>query len=307
MAEQARSASGVLLIDKPRGPTSHDVVGKVRRALRTREVGHGGTLDPMATGLLVVLVGTATRLEPYVSGGDKTYETTVRLGVGTDTLDADGTVTATVAAPEGIEARLADAVQLERERTLQVPPSVSAIHVDGRRAHERVRAGETVTIAAREVHVRDLRVDAVVRGDRWLDVSLSVRTTKGYYVRALARDLGESLGLPAHLVALRRVASGAFSVADATTLDGDLAAAICSVNDAVARLMPVVALTDAGAARARQGKLLAADDFAGAPGDGPEAWMLGDEIVAIGRREADGFKVARGFPYVSVAAARDDG
>lgn len=299
MAEPA----GLLLLDKPRGPTSHDVVGSVRRALGTREVGHGGTLDPMATGLLVVLVGAATRLEPFVSRGDKTYETVVRLGVGTDTLDADGVVVSRAAPPPDVATRLAAALDGERARKAQVPPAVSAIHVDGRRAHERVRAGEVVVLAPREVEVRSLACDGVTEGDGWTDVALRVTSTKGYYVRALARDLGEALGVPAHLASLRRVASGGLSVAQATTLDGDLRRALVPLPLAVASLMPTRSLTLEGAARARQGKTLSRDDFLDEPDTDVEGWLLGEEVVAIGRAEGDGFRVVRGFPHVARAAA----
>ncbi len=286
-------------MDKPRGPTSHDVVARVRRALQTREVGHGGTLDPMATGLLVVLVGTATRLEPYVSVGDKSYEATVRLGVGTDTLDADGEIVARASLPTDVDARLFDALTAERRRTAQVPPAVSAIHVDGARAHERVRRGESFTLAAREIAVRALAHSGVTPGDGWLDVRLTVTASKGYYVRALARDLGESLGLPAHLVSLRRTGSGAFTVGEAVALDGEIAARIVPVRAAVTRLMPTHSLTEEGATRARQGKPLSAEHFTTAPASGPAGWTLGDEVVAIGARDGDVFHVTRGFPWMS--------
>ncbi len=296
------SPSGLLLLDKPRGPTSHDVVARARRALGTREVGHGGTLDPMATGLLVVLVGVATRLEPYVSVGDKTYEATVRVGVGTDTLDADGVAVAASPPPPDAEARLAAALDAERARDAQVPPSVSAIHVDGRRAHERVRAGEAVVLSPRAIAVRGIRLGEITRGDAWLDVSLTVTASKGYYVRALARDLGARLGAPAHLTRLRRLASGPLRVEDAVALDRLDPARLLPLTAAVAALMPTRALTEEGALRARQGKILTDADFVDPPADGVTAWLLSGEIVAVGLREGDSHRVARGFPWVSTRA-----
>jgi tRNA pseudouridine55 synthase len=219
---------GVLVIDKPRGPTSHDVVRRLRRALGVRAIGHAGTLDPMATGVLVVAVGEATKLVPWLTAHDKGYEATVALGIETDTLDAEGAevrrVAPSVALCEALAARdvetwpaLRAALEDERARTLQTPPAYSAIRTGGERAHARARRGERLELAPRPVVVHRLRVVDASAEPPSLQVSLDVG--KGYYVRALARDLAGALGTVGHLTALRRTRSGCFTLADAHALD----------------------------------------------------------------------------------------
>lgn len=205
---------GVLLIDKPAGRTSHDVVDAVRRALGTRKVGHAGTLDPMATGLLVLGVGRATRLLRFLGALAKTYEGTMRLGTTTDTLDADGEVLATadveVGAPDVEAAMLA-----LRGESLQTPPAFSAVKVGGRKLYEAARAGETLEAAPRPI-----RVDAFeLVGLDGPDARFRVVCSAGTYVRVLAADVGEALGCGAHLTRLRRTAIGPLRVGDATTPD----------------------------------------------------------------------------------------
>jgi tRNA pseudouridine55 synthase len=211
---------GIVVVDKPGGMTSHDVVARVRRLARTRRVGHGGTLDPMATGVLVIGIGRATRLLTYVIGAEKGYQATIRLGQSTVTDDAEGEVTGTVPAgavpDESIEAGLA-ALTGEIE---QVPSAVSAIKVDGRRAYQRVRAGEQVALAARRVVVSRLDLLAVRRDQPGLiDVDVDVACSSGTYIRAIARDLGAALGVGGHLTALRRTSAGGFTLAEAATLE----------------------------------------------------------------------------------------
>jgi tRNA pseudouridine55 synthase len=211
---------GLVVVDKPGGITSHDVVARVRRLAHTRRVGHGGTLDPMATGVLVVGVERATRLLTYVIGSTKRYSATIRLGEATVTDDAEGEVTARASAADitedQVRAELADLTgEIE-----QVPSAVSAIKVNGQRAYARVRAGEEVTLAARRVTVSrlvlgDLRA---AEGDR-LDLDVDVECSSGTYIRAIARDLGAALGVGGHLTALRRTAVGAFTLAEAFGLD----------------------------------------------------------------------------------------
>lgn len=295
--------AGVLVVDKPRGPTSHDVVARVRRTLKTREVGHAGTLDPMATGVLVVAVGEATKLVPWLTAHDKAYETTLKLGVATSTLDAEGEVVEEQPVDDATFARLDEAIAGERARTEQVPPAVSAIKIDGVAAHARVRRGEVVELAPRTVAVRALEVVAIRRDAREID--LRVHTAKGYYVRSLARDLAARLGTVAHLVALRRTQSGPFTLDDAVPLD-EIAAPTLGLAAAATRALGAVTLTSAGTLRARQGKRLAPDDFVVAPtslGE-PRAWLDGDgTLVAVGEmvaREAEGEpalegRVIRGF------------
>lgn len=283
--------SGVLVIDKPIGPTSHDVVARLRRALGTREVGHAGTLDPLASGVLVVAVGEATKLVSYLTAADKAYEATVRLGDLTDTLDAGGVVVETRAVPDGWAANLHVALGHERSRTAQIPPVYSAIQKDGERSHAKARRGEAVDLAPRVVAVRSLEVVAV--REREVDVALVV--SKGYYVRSLARDLAEQLGTVGHVTALRRTRSGSFSLTDAVPLEPPPTAPTLTVEEAAARALPVTTLTALGLERARVGKRLAPEDL-GTSGEGPHAWLDGERrLVAVGTLEDGTGRVLRGF------------
>lgn len=216
---------GLLLVDKPGGLTSHDVVSAVRRLARTRKVGHAGTLDPMATGLLVLGIGKATRLLTYLVGADKTYTATIRLGQATTTDDAEGEVVEgsqladVVLSHDDVEAHLGAL----RGDIQQVPATVSAIKVDGKRAYARARAGEEVTLAARPVTIHEFSITGLTHvpapeGRTLTDVDVVVRCSSGTYIRSLARDLGASLGVGGHLTALRRLAVGEFDVADAVEL-----------------------------------------------------------------------------------------
>ncbi|MFN3950583.1 tRNA pseudouridine(55) synthase TruB [Microbacterium sp.] len=216
---------GILLVDKPGGITSHDVVSRARRALGTRKIGHAGTLDPMATGLLVLGVEGATRLLTYIVGADKTYEATILLGASTDSDDADGVETARADAAdvdavtdEAIAAGIAD---LTGEID-QVPSTVSAIKVAGRRAYDLARAGEQVELKARRVTVSRFEVRQTRRDSGTIALDVVVDCTTGTYIRALARDLGRALGVGGHLTALRRTRIGAFEVQAAASVD-DLA------------------------------------------------------------------------------------
>ncbi|MFD6662140.1 tRNA pseudouridine(55) synthase TruB [Micromonospora chalcea] len=214
------STDGLIVVDKPGGMTSHDVVARIRRLARTRRVGHGGTLDPMATGVLVIGVGRATRLLTYVIGAGKSYAATIRLGQATVTDDAEGEVVATTPAgavtDDGVRAALA-ALTGEID---QVPSAVSAIKINGQRAYKRVRDGETVELPARRVTVSRLEVRAIRRDvPDVVDVDVDVTCSSGTYIRALARDAGAALGVGGHLTALRRTAVGGFTLAEAATLD----------------------------------------------------------------------------------------
>jgi len=209
---------GLIVVDKPGGMTSHDVVSRVRRLARTRRVGHGGTLDPMATGVLVVGIERGTRLLTYVVGSDKSYLATIRLGETTVTDDAEGEVLARTSAA-GVDA---SAVRAELARFVgeidQVPTAVSAVKIDGVRAYRRVRAGEQVDLPPRRVTISRLEVVAVRPGER-CDVDIEVDCSSGTYVRAIARDLGAVLGVGGHLTALRRTKVGAFTLDEAASLD----------------------------------------------------------------------------------------
>ncbi|MDO5494944.1 MAG: tRNA pseudouridine(55) synthase TruB [bacterium] len=234
---------GLLLVDKPGGVTSHGVVARARRALGTRKVGHAGTLDPMATGLLVLGVGRATRLLTYLVGADKEYLATIRLGQSTITDDAEGEVTQAVGArvvgTEELDAALGELTGDIR----QVPSAVSAIKVDGKRSYARVRAGESVELPARPVTVHSLqrgepRPATAPGGTAVTDVEVVVECSSGTYIRAIARDLGAALGVGGHLTSLRRTRVGAFRVDDSVPLDSLTTAAPGSAGEFLLPLGP---------------------------------------------------------------------
>ena len=209
-------ADGIVVVDKPAGLTSHTVVARIRRLAGTRKVGHAGTLDPMATGVLVVGLNRATRLLGHLQLADKSYDATILLGASTSTDDAEGE-TVTTASPEALAAvtveRIEAAITGFRGEISQVPSAVSAIKVDGKRAYERVRAGEEVVLKSRSVTISRYDVLDVRRGPEGISVDISVDCSSGTYIRALARDLGTELGVGGHLTALRRTRVGAFTTA----------------------------------------------------------------------------------------------
>ena len=249
--------SGLLLVDKPGGPTSHGIVAQTRKALGLKKVGHAGTLDPMATGLLVLGVGQGTKLLTYCVGLDKAYEATIRLGMTTSTDDAEGEADL-IAAPEILDGlgndAVNDALQAFRGHIEQVPSTVSAIKVDGKRAYERHRAGEDVVLAARPVTISALEVLALRREGRWWDLDIRVECSSGTYIRAIARDLGAALGVGGHLTALRRTRVGPFVVDDACAPDDIAEQRLQSLVDASSALMPHIQLTAAQAHDMSHGK-----------------------------------------------------
>ncbi|HVE28025.1 MAG TPA: tRNA pseudouridine(55) synthase TruB [Sporichthya sp.] len=216
---------GLVLVDKAAGMSSHDVVARIRRLANTRKVGHAGTLDPMATGVLVVGIERTTRLLGYLAGGDKSYTATIRLGQTTDTDDAEGTLLSTADAGAVTEEAVRAAMAPLTGEILQVPTTISAIKVDGTRAYKRARAGEDVELAARPVTVSRFELTDF-RGGRpgettpsVVDVDVEVDCSTGTYVRALARDLGAALGVGGHLTALRRTRVGPFGIEACRTLE----------------------------------------------------------------------------------------
>nr|WP_211207241.1 tRNA pseudouridine(55) synthase TruB [Stackebrandtia nassauensis] len=238
----SQDLTGFVVVDKPPAMTSHDVVARMRRLAKTRKVGHGGTLDPMATGVLVLAVGRITRLLTYVTGCDKAYQATIRLGQATVTDDAEGEVTATADTAAVTEADIYAALEPMRGEIEQVPSAVSAIKVNGQRAYKRVRDGEDVQLAARPVTISRLDVTAIARGEDHLDVDVSVDCSSGTYIRAIARDLGAALGVGGHLTALRRTRVGGFTLAEARTLDelsGTDNPITHTTVETVRRLMPI--------------------------------------------------------------------
>ena len=210
----------LLLVDKAAGMTSHDVVARARRVLSVRRVGHAGTLDPMATGLLILGVGTATRLLGHVGGHDKTYEATIRLGQATVTDDREGEVLATTSAAHVTDDDVRAALAAQIGELRQVPSAVSAVKVAGRRAYDRIRAGEEVELAPRAVTVSRLDVHRIARPTPELvDVDVTVTCSAGTYIRAIARDAGAALGVGGHLTMLRRTKVGRYDLAAARSLD----------------------------------------------------------------------------------------
>lgn len=273
--------SGLVVVDKPGAMTSHDVVARVRRLAGTRKVGHAGTLDPMATGVLVLGVNRATRLLGHLMLTEKAYDATIALGTSTTTDDAEGEVLETRPTDGVTEQAVRDALAGFVGDIEQVPTAVSAIKVDGRRAYARVRAGEAVDLPARPVTVHEL----VVRGVRGAEVDVSLRCSSGTYVRAIARDLGAALGVGGHLSALRRTAVGGFDLTVARTLD-ELAEAfdVLPIADAARTSFPSVDLSEEDAAHVRVGRAL---DLA-LPGPGEHAVFAPDgEFLALYEQEGD--------------------
>lgn len=228
--------------------TSHDVVSRTRRLVGTRKVGHAGTLDPMATGLLVLGVNSSTRLLTYLVGLDKVYEATVRLGAATTTDDREGETVSTADASHVTDDAVAEGIRALTGAIEQRPSSVSAIKVDGRRAYDLVRAGEQVELKTRPVTVSEFTVLDARREGAFLDVDVRVACSSGTYIRALARDLGEALGVGGHLTALRRTSVGPFLVSAAADLDETLPERMQSPVDVATTLFPRLDL-DADQAR----------------------------------------------------------
>lgn len=257
-AAHGRVGSGLIVVDKPGGMTSHDVVARVRRLAGTRRVGHAGTLDPMATGILILGVERATKLLGHLALRDKAYDATIRLGVSTITDDAEGDVIDTADPSALTEDDVRAAVRALTGDLLQVPSSVSAIKVDGKRSYARVRAGEAVDLPPRPVRVEAFDVLALRPEGDSLDLDVHVECTTGTYVRALARDLGVALEVGGHLTALRRTRVGVFDLAEARTLDqlGE-EFAMTSLDDAVARCFPRRDLTPTEAVDVSHGRPLA--------------------------------------------------
>lgn len=251
------TAPGLLVIDKPAGLTSHQVVGRVRRVFGTRKVGHAGTLDPMATGVLIVGLNRATRLLGHLALHDKAYSATIRLGASTTTDDAEGEPIVGADA-SGIPLALVVAQAQDFRGVIQQRPStVSAIKVDGKRAYARARAGEDVQLAAREVTVSRFDALAARVVDEYLDVDVEVECSSGTYVRALARDLGEALGVGGHLTMLRRTRIGRFTLGAAHQLDSlEPSTPLMSMAEAARLSFPVVEVDEAAACDVGFGRAL---------------------------------------------------
>ncbi len=287
--------SGVLLVDKPPGPTSHDLVARVRKVTGIRRVGHAGTLDPFASGLMLLLLGSATRLSEYLIGMDKTYEATVRLGVETTSGDIEGDIVEEHARWDELTPdQIASALAGLTGRVLQQPPVYSAKKVNGEPAHRRTRRGENVVLQPTEVMVHEL----TVREQRLPFLHLFVRCSSGTYVRMLAQDLGRALGVGGHLSALRRLTVGSFSVAQAAPVE------VIRTPDAVReRLLPgsealsaypAVELSHQEADRIRHGQALQVR-WEPLPEAAPIRLLLGGDLLAVGVREEGWLKPRKVF------------
>ena len=263
--------SGIVIVDKPPGWTSHDVVARARRTLGTRKVGHAGTLDPMATGVLVLAFGRGTRLLGHLAGSEKVYEATVRLGAATTTDDAEGEVLATSSAAGVDEADVRSVLRGFLGDVQQVPSSVSAIKVDGRRAHALVRAGEDVILQPRAVTIHQLTTSGFRRSDAFLDFDLVVSCSSGTYIRAIARDVGATLGVGGHLTVLRRTNVGPFGIAESCA---DLEHLVVTpLAEAARRFFVAVDLDSHAAEQVRFGRALADVEL---PASGPVALFAPD-------------------------------
>ena len=249
--------AGLIIVDKPSGMTSHDVVGKCRRIFGTRRVGHAGTLDPMATGVLVVGIERATKILGLLTGSSKSYAATIRLGQTTSTEDAEGQLLQEISAEHLTEATIVAAITGLRGDIMQVPSAVSAVKVDGQRAYKLAREGRTVELAARPVRIDRFEMLALRRG-RFIDLDVVVDCSSGTYIRALARDLGDALAVGGHLIALRRTRVGRFGLDQASSLDelAELPQLSLTLDDACLQMFPRRELTAEEADAAANGRAL---------------------------------------------------
>lgn len=285
---------GLALIDKPEGHTSHDVVARVRRMANTRRVGHAGTLDPMATGLLILGVEQATKLLTFLVGEDKTYEATIRLGAATVTDDREGEVISTADASGISDAEIAEAILPLTGEIMQVPSSVSAIKVDGERAYAKVRGGDEVKLAARPVTVSRFEVRSILRQGVFVDIEAVIDCSSGTYIRALARDLGSALGVGGHLTALRRTRIGSYLVEEAKTLEETLE--ITSMEDAARNQFDSIDLDAQQATDLVHGKRIKAGEKLGEP---VAAFAPDGRLMAMLTRSGSQYKSLVVFPEVS--------
>lgn len=278
---------GLVIVDKPAGMTSHDVVGRCRRIFGTRKVGHAGTLDPMATGVLVVGIERGTKILGLLTATDKSYSATIRLGRTTSTEDAEGEVLETVSADHVSDSDVESAVSVLRGDIDQIPSAVSAVKVDGQRAYKLAREGKTVELAARRVRIARFDVVGVRRAPEvpsgFVDVDVEVDCSSGTYIRALARDVGAGLGVGGHLTALRRTRVGRYGLGEAHTLEAlaESPRLSYSLDEACLLGFPRRDLTDEEAESASNGRSLTASGIAGTyaatASDGRVVALLADE------------------------------
>ena len=265
---------GFALINKAPGVTSHDVVAQARRHYGTKKVGHAGTLDPMATGVLVLGIGSATRLLQYVTDGTKKYEATIRLGQSTHTDDREGEVIATTNAAGISEDEIKIAIKNFIGKIKQKPSSVSAIKIDGKRAHQRVRDGEVVDIPARDVEVMDIEIANISIVGEFVDIQVTVTCSAGTYIRAIARDLGDLLKVGGHLTSLNRTLVSPFDISECADLTDSK---LISTADGISRILPVRTIDLAEANEISFGRAIDASNKSGAVA----ALDQGGEFIAL--------------------------
>ena len=265
---------GFALINKAPGITSHDVVAQARKRYGTKKVGHAGTLDPMATGVLVLGIGSATRLLQYVTDGTKKYEATIRLGQSTHTDDREGEVVATTNAAGISEDEIKSGIKNFIGKIKQKPSSVSAIKIDGKRAHQRVRDGEVVDIPARDVEVMDIEIANISIVGEFVDIQVTVTCSAGTYIRAIARDLGDLLKVGGHLTSLNRTLVSPFDISECADLTDSK---LISTADGISRILPVRTIDLAEANEISFGRAIDASNKSGAVA----ALDQGGEFIAL--------------------------
>ena len=265
---------GFALINKAPGITSHDVVAQARKRYGTKKVGHAGTLDPLATGVLVLGIGSATRLLQYVTDGTKKYEATIRLGQSTQTDDREGQVIATTNAAGISEDEIKSGIKNFIGKIKQKPSSVSAIKIDGKRAHQRVRDGEVVDIPARDVEVMDIEIANISIVGEFVDIQVTVTCSAGTYIRAIARDLGDLLKVGGHLTSLKRTLVSPFDISECTDLTDSK---LISTADGISRILPVRTIDLAEANEISFGRAIDASNKSGAVA----ALDQGGEFIAL--------------------------
>ncbi len=291
MANQ--NPEGILLVDKPVGPTSFDIIAQTRRQFQTKAVGHTGTLDPFATGLLVLLLGRYTRLSEYLTAQDKTYEATICLGIGTDTDDCEGQVLARADASHISNEAIDIALKSFLGDQIQVPPQYSAISIGGERAYKKARRGEQVAYDPRPIHIYEISLipsplEGKGQGEGCTYATFRIKVSKGTYIRAIARDLGAKLGVPAHLTALRRTASGPYNISEVT---GELMTGIRAI-----RGIPFISIDSHTAQALRNGQRPITPNPSPPGGEGNiRLAHLGDEPIALIKIEQGHLVSVRGF------------
>lgn len=299
--------SGIVFVDKPEGPTSHTVVAQARRALGIKKIGHAGTLDPMASGLMTLGVGSSTRLLTFLVGLDKTYRTTLRLGQATVTDDAWGDPLGPAASAPVLEGVTSDAIRQALQgfvgEIAQRPSAVSAIKVAGQRAYDRVRQGEKVELAARPVTIHSITIDRVTRIDTAWEVECEVRCSSGTYIRALARDLGEALGLGGHLTSLRRTSVGPWSVEQAVSVDAITPEALIDPATAITAVMPSVVVDAATELALGHGKKVQIENAPQVRDGDPVAVLSHDHrVIAVVTGVSGPARILVGFPKTPEAS-----